>query len=142
MLSGPRRTQAGSHLPENRPDTRCGESRKRPTTGPCGELATHFMGLLVLCSTGILPVRIGLLSVVSGPLSVVSQGGRRVLVLPGRILLFGSFGVVAVDADLVWLELILVGGVFGFLFHAADAWGNEYIPCNPPKIRFNLRHLR
>ena len=47
MLSGPRRAQAGSHLPKNRPDTRCGESRKRPTTGPCGELATHFMGLLV-----------------------------------------------------------------------------------------------
>ena len=47
MLSGPRRTQARSHLPKIRPDTRCGQSRKRPTTGPCGELATHFMGLLV-----------------------------------------------------------------------------------------------
>src|SRR5258705_12368229 len=80
MLSGPRRTQARSHLPKIRPDTRCGQSRKRPTTGPCGELATHFMGLLVLMgrSTGILPVRIGLTSVVSGPLSVVSGSGRRV----------------------------------------------------------------
>jgi len=79
MLSGPRRTQAGSHLPKIRPDTRRGESRKRPTTGPCGELATHFMGLLVLMdrSTGILPVGVGLLSVVSGPLSVVSGSGRK-----------------------------------------------------------------
>jgi len=51
MLSGPRRSQAGSHLPKIRPDTRRGESRKRPTTGPCGELATHFMGLLVCAET-------------------------------------------------------------------------------------------
>ena len=43
MLSGPRRAQAGSHLPKNRPDIR---------TGPCGDVASHFVGLLVFMGEG------------------------------------------------------------------------------------------
>lgn len=46
MLSGPRRAQAGSYLPKNRPDPEAVVS-KEAIAGPCGELATHFMGLLV-----------------------------------------------------------------------------------------------
>jgi len=54
----------------------------------------------------------------------------------------GVFGVEAGEAGLVWSELILAGGVFGFVFHAADAWGMSTSPLQPPEIRLNLRHLR
>ena len=162
MLSGPRRAQAGSHLPKNRPDTRCGESRKRPTTGPCGELATHFMGLLVCAENTpqiaqmdadrnhlatdqhrFAPRRVAWAScpwgLVCCPLSVVRcqlsvKAFEGFLFGFDELACFGVFGVEAGEAGLVWSGLILVGGVFGFVFHAADAWGNDYIPpCNPPK---------
>ena len=49
----------------------------------------------------------------------------------------GVFGVEVVDA--VWFFGIDPGGRrFWLCFHAADAWGNEYIPpCNPPEIRLD-----
>jgi len=40
----------------------------------------------------------------------------------------GWFGFVGID---------LGGGVFGFVFHARGCMGNEYIPLQPPEIRFN-----
>jgi hypothetical protein len=43
----------------------------------------------------------------------------------------GVFGVEAGEAGLVLLELILGGGVFGIVFHAADAWGRIRPPATP-----------
>ena len=34
-------------------------------------------------------------------------------------------------AGLILLELILGGGVFGFVFHAANAWGRLRPPATP-----------
>ena len=65
MLSGPRRAQAGSHLPTaSARDQRSGSARPAkfgepfgvmstgadhsPLTGPRGDVASHFVGLLVL----------------------------------------------------------------------------------------------
>ncbi len=48
MLSGPRRAQAGSHLPKaSARDQRSGSASE--LTGPRGDVASHFVGRLVLC---------------------------------------------------------------------------------------------
>ena len=53
MLSGPRRAQAGSHLPTaSARDQRSGSASE--LTGPRGDVASHFVGQLVLCSEGFL----------------------------------------------------------------------------------------
>ena len=47
MLSGPRRAQAGSHLPTaSARDQRSGSASE--LTGPRGDVASHFVGQLVL----------------------------------------------------------------------------------------------
>ena len=60
------------------------------------------------------------------------KGSKRVWV-GGVFAGGGGFGLEVVEARSGLVEFLGAWGGFGFVFHAADAGGNEYIPpCDPP----------